>query len=376
MSKLYDENVFSYYQESNSKNLITVDKETLLNLLMIKDAYINLEKNYNVKVTKDLLDVNDIAIVESNNIAQAYGNDQSIINEYMNLFATRTYNPFYAFPPVVVSTKHMKNILVLYATLGGFKRIKALKRAVEKGLCENKMIPVIKVDIEETDERVIREIELKINSVENAEDSVKKIEKTTRDIDSIANSVNAYIREVKLLNPKDDNIPESVYRDCLSIFEYDLQKSKYSLPDIITRCRRNVGCKVPVLKSTSEMTDLARNSSNVEDYCRENGFKKPLIVAYNKKNGAISNKDLPLKYLNSKLKAEKENYDAIFCIVQHTGVTSKVANEHKKKYLNYENSQESTSNNFKQVANSNVPVIMGVCLDDEITLQSENYNAE
>ena len=188
---------FVYYVDNEKKIKRTCDLATLQKLAIIRSDY---WVDGVMDIKPEFVDVNNIEIDPSLNIAQAGGNTPQEIGQYTNVFDEELFQPFLDGLPLV-----RKNEDGSYTTIGGYKRILGKKRSQRKDeISPNVPVLVVTFDKEKEAKAI-----LTLNSIENSPTNTKKPAKKYRSKESLARSLNAML-EQDGLDINDENMSDAV----------------------------------------------------------------------------------------------------------------------------------------------------------------------
>lgn len=341
---------FVYYVDNEKKIKRTCDLATLQKLAIIRSDY---WVDGVMDIKPEFVDVNNIEIDPSLNIAQAGGNTPQEIGQYTNVFDEELFQPFLDGLPLV-----RKNEDGSYTTIGGYKRILGKKRSQRKDeISPNVPVLVVTFDKEKEAKAI-----LTLNSIENSPTNTKKPAKKYRSKESLARSLNAML-EQDGLDINDENMSDAVLDGYLAPLKVSYEN--LTRKQISDEAKRLKGAYVPEPLTSDEI---------VQEMDRQlrKFYPNALFVGYSVNKKAVAQQDRIEKFLNAVNDAVQVECDTVVTVVQHTGVSSVDELLNNKRYLTFEEGPNGTVKQFSNMfynAELKVDAIFGVINDGKITLQ-------
>lgn len=341
--------MYEYQYKIDQGDYKSITLEDLQKHAKIRNDYY--ETDGVLSITPEFVDSRNVVIDNTINIAQAGGNTPTEIGVYTQVFNEERFDPLKDYNPLVYKTPDGN-----YKTIGGYKRVMGKQRS-NKTL--DPMIPVLIVTFDLVKEK--KAIGL-LNSIENAKKDFINPKKKSRDLDSLGRSLNHLVKEsfgTDITNTNEKQI-EAV------LSELKVSKEGYTRKQVTDAALKLMGAKVPEPLSTDEILIEAENQLKSQ-------YTNAHFVAYSVKGKAIAREDRLEKFLTGMNEAQTGEFDTCIFIVQHTGVNTHKEKLYNKQYLQFENSDNNTSNYvanlLKNKSDYNVKPIFGVINDSKITLQ-------
>lgn len=302
-----------------------------------------------------IVDPNDITVCADDNVAQSVGNTPTQIKEFKTIFTTGRFDPFIDLLPIVLLLPELSAVGT-YVTCGGYKRIFGAQEASETS--DNITIPCIVVT--PSDDCDVKNLQQRLNIIENQRPNNKNPEKTFNTAESYANAV---LKDIQRQGKK----VEDLSNDDLNAYikPYTPSKENIKYEDIIKCIRKKTGVEVPEYTSTNQSKDLV-----IYDLLETRRLDmNPFVISYDSKGKWLAVQDRWSHFINGLNKAIQERRTHLVIVVQHTGVTPDEARKFNEQYLQFEAANGTVNEVYvgKEDKTPPIPVIFGVINNKNIT---------